>query len=228
MISIKLVIYGAGRLGAEIYEVAERANEKSEKWSEILFVDQEEKDSPIENVRLIVLDKFFTEENIEDYLFVIAIGEPSIREKVYNRLRIHDIRFGNVIDPKAVISKRLELGEGTVIIGHTSVNIGCVIGKNVLIQSNCSIGHDIHIGNHTVISAGFLPGGGTRIGASTYIGLGTIAKENSIVGNNSIIGMGSVISREIGDEVIAMGNPCRAMKKNESEMVFKTKVEKED
>jgi acetyltransferase-like isoleucine patch superfamily enzyme len=46
-------------------------------------------------------------------------------------------------------------------------------------------------------------------------------KEGSMIGKNTIVGMGSVVLRDLPDDVIALGNPARPMKKNENHRVFK-------
>jgi acyl-[acyl-carrier-protein]--udp-n-acetylglucosamine o-acyltransferas (udp-n-acetylglucosamine acyltransferase) (2.3.1.129) len=46
-------------------------------------------------------------------------------------------------------------------------------------------------------------------------------KEELSIGSNTIIGMGAVVSREIGDNVIAVGDPARAVRRNEDGIVFR-------
>jgi acetyltransferase-like isoleucine patch superfamily enzyme len=41
------------------------------------------------------------------------------------------------------------------------------------------------------------------------------------IGHSSIIGMGSVVHIDIPDEVIALGNPTRVVRRNEDKKVFK-------
>ncbi len=41
------------------------------------------------------------------------------------------------------------------------------------------------------------------------------------IGNDTIVGMGSVVHRDIPNDVIALGNPARPMKKNEEHRVFR-------
>jgi len=86
-----------------------------------------------------------------------------------------------------------------------------------------SIGHDNRIENDTVISTYVCTGGGCIIGDETYIGLQVSIRESIIIGSQTIIGMGSVVSRDIPNQVIAMGNPARAMKENLSHKEKKKK-----
>ena len=83
------------------------------------------------------------------------------------------------------------------------------------------IGHDVAIGENSVISSMVNMGGGCVVGHNTYIGMGALIKEGVTIGSNSIIGMGSVVYNDIPDEVIALGNPARVVRKNIEKKVFK-------
>ena len=50
------------------------------------------------------------------------------------------------------------------------------------------------------------------IGDNVFIGYGTIVLKGVRIGNNSVIGANSVVTRNIPENVIAGGNPCRVIK----------------
>lgn len=50
------------------------------------------------------------------------------------------------------------------------------------------------------------------IGNSVWVGANTIINPGVSVGNNVIIGSGSVVTKNIPDNVIAVGNPCRVLR----------------
>lgn len=52
-----------------------------------------------------------------------------------------------------------------------------------------------------------------RIGNNVWIGGGSIILPGVTIGDNTIIGAGSVVSRNIESDVIAVGNPCRVIRK---------------
>ena len=45
-----------------------------------------------------------------------------------------------------------------------------------------------------------------------YIGAGVIVLPGVTIGKNSVIGAGSVVTRDIPENVVAVGNPCRVMR----------------
>ncbi len=54
------------------------------------------------------------------------------------------------------------------------------------------------------------------IGDNVWIGGGAIIMPGVTIGDNVVIGAGSVVTRDIPDNVIAYGSPCRVMRKNET------------
>ncbi len=51
------------------------------------------------------------------------------------------------------------------------------------------------------------------IGDNVWIGGGSIILPGVTIGNNSVIGAGSVVTKDIPDDVVAVGNPCRVRRK---------------
>lgn len=52
-----------------------------------------------------------------------------------------------------------------------------------------------------------------NIGNNVWIGGNTVVNPGVTIGNNVIIGSGSVVTKDIEDNVIAAGNPCRVIRK---------------
>lgn len=87
-----------------------------------------------------------------------------------------------------------------------------VIGENVLIAPNVSIytaGHPVHSEPR---NAGYEYGIGITIGDNVWIGGSSVINPGVHIGNNVVIGSGSVVTKDIPDNVIAVGNPCRVIR----------------
>lgn len=214
-----LAIFCAGNFGKEIYDTALRINSKSNSWEKIVFVDnyvEERQFYGVEVINFRDIENYDTD-NIE---FTIANGEPFTREEIFKQLKSKELNVCNLIDPLASISETAQIGEGSIVLNGSIISSDVKIGCNVLIQPQCVIGHDISIGDHSTISSGYRPGGNTKIGSKTFIGMGVTSKENITIGDGVIIGMGAVVFNDIEDEMIALGNPARVVKKNENKKVF--------
>lgn len=51
------------------------------------------------------------------------------------------------------------------------------------------------------------------IGDNVWIGGGTVILPGIHIGNNTVVGAGSVVTKDIPDNVVAVGNPCRILRK---------------
>lgn len=103
---------------------------------------------------------------------------------------------------------------------------GVQIGENVhILNSTIDYGHGflVSIGNHvtltgvrvlahdasTQIPLGVSKVGRVVIGDEVFVGQGAIILPNTHIGNRVVIGAGAVVSRDIPDNSIAVGNPIR-------------------
>lgn len=214
---MNLGIYGSGGSGREVKEMAEMSGQ----WKKIIFIDDLVKPDickGIERMPFEVFCQIYNNDNIE---VIIAIGEPENKINLYKKVQNAGYSFANVIHPNSWISPSAKIGKGVTVKANVIISCDVIIEDNVGIEPFVSVGHDCIIGKHCQISSGVMMGGGTQIGAGTYIGMNVPIKEKVKIGSNSIIGMGSVVQRDIPENVIALGNPARAMKYKNDAKVFR-------
>lgn len=218
---MKLGIYGAGGLGREVYELAKIINQSDSRWEEIVFIDDSESVSKLRDIPIYKFTEFSQNFKTKDLEVCVAVGEPAIREKLYEKLLGNQISLATVIHPEVSIPESTTIGPGTIICKFVSITCDIEIGSNVYIHPMACIGHDAKIGNNSVISSFVDVAGDCDVGNKTFLAMNVILKQGIRVGNSTIVGISSVVYRDLPDSIIAMGNPARAMKKNEKERVFK-------
>lgn len=214
-----LAIYGSGGLGREVFDLAYRRNLLSNLWSKIIFINDFIDEGNVYGVPVIHFDTLL--KNKSDYEVVIAVGEPSSREKLYQKLTDNKIKSATLIDPTALVSPSAVIEEGTIVSEYSTIHCNVKIGKNCLIQPYCCLGHDIQIGNHTVLSAYFSPGGGTVFGDKVYCGMHSIVKEKLTIGDSAVVAMGAVVFNNVSPHSVVIGNPARITRGNDEGKVFK-------
>lgn len=128
-----------------------------------------------------------------------------------------------------------EIGEGCYIEPPLHSNFGgghVHFGKYVYANFNLTMVDDTHIyvGDYTMIgpnvtiaSAGhpILPelrekgyqyNMPVHIGKNCWIGAGSVILPGITIGDNTVIGAGSVVTKDIPENVVAVGNPCRVLR----------------
>lgn len=110
--------------------------------------------------------------------------------------------------------KNIEVGNNFFVnYNCTILDVGkVIIGENVMFAPNVSIytaGHPVHPESR---NSGYEYGIEVIIGDNVWIGGNVIINPGIKIGNNAVIGAGSVVTKDIPDNAIAVGNPCRVIR----------------
>lgn len=140
----------------------------------------------------------------------IAIGNNLVRREFVRKFNIST--YPILIHPKAVISKRATIKEGTVIMTGVSVNSEVKIGKHCIINTNASIDHDCIIDDFAHISPNVALAGNVEVGEGTHVGIGACVIQGVRIGKWCTIGAGAVVIKDIPDGATVVGNPGRIIK----------------
>lgn len=129
-----------------------------------------------------------------------------------------------------------EIGEDCYIETPFRANWGgkfVHLGDKVYANHNLTLVDDTHIyiGSHTLIGPNVIIATAghpvlpqlrekeyqfnmpVHIGKNCWIGAGAIILPGITIGDNSVIGAGSVVTKDIPDNVVAVGNPCKVLRK---------------
>jgi len=141
---------------------------------------------------------------------VISVGNNQMRHKLAQK---HPSGFAQaIIHPRATVSKRAQIGEGSVLMGNAIINSGTKIGQHVIVNTSASIDHDSTLGDFVHISPNATLSGGVSVGEGSHIGSGAVVIPNIKIGKWATIGAGAVIIRDVEDYATVVGNPGRVVK----------------
>lgn len=110
--------------------------------------------------------------------------------------------------------KNIEIGNNFFAnYNCTILDVGkVIIGENVQFAPNVSLytaGHPIHPDSR---NSGYEYGIGITIGDNVWLGGNVVVNPGVHIGNNVVIGAGSVVTKDIPDNVVAVGNPCKIIR----------------
>lgn len=101
------------------------------------------------------------------------------------------------------------VNHNTVILDCASVNIG----NNVFIGPNCGIYTVNHPLDKDTRNEGLEYAHSIDIGDNVWIGGGVTILPGVTIGDNSVIASGSVVNKDIPNNVLAAGVPCKVIKR---------------
>jgi sugar O-acyltransferase (sialic acid O-acetyltransferase NeuD family) len=167
------------------------------------------------------IDEDITKKQLIDYLIqqkipesqleiLISVGDNYTRKKIVEKHK--NFIYKTLIHPKSNISKRVEIGHGTVVMAGVSINSGTEIGHHCILNTNASIDHDCHLSDFTHISPNAALAGGVFVGEGTHIGIGASVIQGVQIGKWCIIGAGAVVIRDVPDGATVVGNPARRIR----------------
>ncbi|MCB2308897.1 galactoside O-acetyltransferase [Clostridium estertheticum] len=177
-------------------------------------------------------------EKMKNGMLYVDVGEGLDEERIRCKELLYDYnntRPSEEIERKHLLKKLLgDMGEDIWIEPpvHMAYGTNVHIGNHFYANFNLVIVDDIdvYIGEHVMIAPNvtITPTGhpvdpnlrrpGTqfsipvRIGNDVWIGSNVVILPGITIGDNSVIGAGSVVTHDIPENVIAVGNPCRVLR----------------
>jgi sugar O-acyltransferase (sialic acid O-acetyltransferase NeuD family) len=179
--------------------------------------------------KILILDnqkRFNSEKNFiyHNYDFINSVkglsnlffgfAKPIGKYKLFDLLELDSNNFINLIHRNSEISIYSEIGKGVRIEPNTVIAAKTKIGNFVNINRNVSIGHHCVINDFVTINPSCSIAGYASIGENTEICIGTTIIDGVNIGKNTIIGAGSLVTKDIPDNVVAYGNPCKIIREN--------------
>lgn len=152
------------------------------------------------------------------------------------------VRAYNASDPATEDERRAllaglfaQFGEGTVIEPpfHCDYGWNVSLGDGAYVNVNCVILDcaPVTIAAHALIGPGVQLCAATHpvdpvqreagheyalpivVGRNVWLGAGVVVGPGVTIGENSVVGAGSVVTRDVPTGVIAVGNPCRVLRR---------------
>ena len=136
-----------------------------------------------------------------DYGVLMGIGYGDLnrtRERIFTRLKAMGYAIETYIHPDAKVYSPF-IGEGSILMPNTFVDVHAQIGANTVVWGNCSVAHHAKVGPNCWLASGCVLSAGVEIGANGFIGVSATVVNNVRVGSHNIIGACSLVVKNTGD-----------------------------
>lgn len=207
-----LYIIGAGGFGREVAWLIERINEVTPTWNLKGFIDDNESFWVTNENDYPVFGGCEYLKSLGEVYAVCAVGSAKVRKIVIEKLAGSAVKFATLIDPSVLISKKVEIGEGTIICAGTIITVDIKIGNHVIINLDCTIGHDDVIEDFVTIYPSVNVSGNVLLGECSELGTGMQIIQGKKIVPNTIIGAGAVVVKDCLESGTYVGSPAKKIK----------------
>ncbi|MBU0962492.1 MAG: acetyltransferase [Nanoarchaeota archaeon] len=157
----------------------------------------------------------FTKKNIGNYTLINKYVKLGKNSKIWHFCNI----YGTAENP-VIIGDNVQIGSYTEIKPDVKIGNDCRFQSYIFIPDGVEIGNMVFIGPNVVFTNDKYPSAiktinktwkmeKTIIGDNVTIGARTIIGPGIKIGNFSFIGMGSVITKDVPEKAIVVGNPAK-------------------
>ena len=206
----KVCIIGTGGFAREVLTyVIDIYNEFNMIFeNKICFLEKDEycKEETIMGFKVIPESNF----DPEKYVVIIGVGDPIVRKKIVEKYPTNT-EYCTLIHPTAIVSNWVQIREGAVICPGVVLTCNINIGKHAHLNLNTTIGHDCNIGEFFTTAPAVNISGNCEIGDCVYFGTNSAIKQGVNVSNNVTVGMGAVVTKNIIEPGIYIGNPLKKL-----------------
>lgn len=202
-----LIIIGGGGFAIECYNIIRNLEKRDDSIVFKGFTAVGET-----NLKKYDLQKYFLGNYNEltfsqDDYFIIGIGTPSVRKKIFEEFKARNCKFYNLVACNSDLSNIVIKGEGNIICPNSG-GAAYKIGNGNLINAFSGLAHDVEIGDFNVISAFCDITGHAKMGDLNFFGSHCVMLPKAKIGNNNKIAAGSVIYKGCKDNCVMQGNPA--------------------
>jgi len=210
----KIAIFGAGGFGREVHFLIEDINKNKETFSFLgYFDDGKEKGELINNYPVLGNIDDLNNWN-EPVDLVVAVGDPKVKKIIIEKIHNHNVTFPVLIHPGVIIgvSQFNKIGEGCIVCAGTIITVNIEIGRHVILNLCCTVGHDARIGDYSSFMPSVNISGEVIIENCVYVGTGAKIINLLTIGEYSTIGAGAIVTKSIPPKCVAVGMPAKPVK----------------
>ena len=209
----KIAIFGKGGFGREVQMLIEQINECKMTWEFIGFFDDAKAEEKINGAPYLgglnELNSYNEELNV-----VLAVGMPETKRLILEKIVNQNIKFPALIHPSVIIGNRqfVSIDEGSIICAGNIITVNIEIGKHVILNLACTVGHDTQIHDYCSFMPHVSISGEVVIKDGVYVGTGASIINQLEIGENTTVGAGSVVAKSLPANCVAVGVPAKPIK----------------
>lgn len=203
-----LLIVGGGGHGRVVAEAAFMSG----RFSRLLVVDPHAAAEWTFSLCPCVASEADADARAQDWQFIVAVGKPALRRRLFNEFAQKGFAPANVFHPAANVSPSALMGAGVAVCAGAVVATLARVGDGVIINHNAVVEHDSETADFAHLAPGSVLAGGARLGEGSFLGSNASIRHGKSVGSGIVIGNGAAVVTDISQPGIYGGTPARLLK----------------
>jgi len=208
-----LVIIGAGGHARAVAWLVEEINQERDSWNLIGFIDEDATRKGLVMNGYPILGSFeHLNGAITKAYAVCAVANPQLKKKLIGKGLQAGYKFVNLIHPNVRMSKHISMEEGNMICAGNIIGVNVSLGNHIIINFNCTIGHDSVIADLCTLAPAVNVAGNVAIGQGCDIGIDSTIIQGVAIGEWTVLGAGAVATKDLPPYCTAVGVPAKPIK----------------
>lgn len=207
-----IAVFGAGGFGREVRWLIDDINSRRPMWDFIGYFDDEAPRHDVAPDHYLGTTEALNQWS-EPLAVVLAVGTPLTKRLIVQRVSSRLLHFPTLVHPSCSLGIATEsIGEGSIVCAGTIITVDVQIGRHVILNLGCTVGHDTIIGDYSAFMPTVNISGEVVIGEAVYVGTGASIVNRVEIGEGTVVGAGAVVVKSLPAYCTAVGSPARPVK----------------
>lgn len=159
-------------------------------------------------------DDFVGAEMKREIPLIYAVGYRNLQQK---QKRMHQLitdgyRLCSFLADNAIVSKNVEIGNGTIINQGVIIDNFVVLNKGCFINIGTTISHHSIVGECVFIGPSATIAGNVKIEKNVFIGANATIINDITIGEGSVVAAGAVVTTDVAPYTLVAGVPATVKK----------------